>query len=54
MDKRSRREFLTDVGRGMVVASVGASLAADLGFSPAFADQGTERSTFGCWSPWSA
>ncbi len=27
-----RREFLSDVGRGMVIASVGAGLAGDLGF----------------------
>jgi hypothetical protein len=51
MNKRSRREFLGDVGRGMVVASVGASLAADLGFSPAFAQQGSDRLTFGAREP---
>src|ERR1019366_125194 len=51
MNKRSRREFLTDVGRGMVVASVGASLASDLGFSPAFAQQGSDRLTFGTLEP---
>src|SRR5437588_188978 len=36
MNRQSRREFLTDVGKGMVVASVGAGLANDLGFSTAF------------------
>lgn len=51
MHKRSRREFLTDVGSGMVTASVGASLATDLGFSSAFADQGTDRLTFGNLEP---
>ena len=40
MNQRSRRDFLTDVGTGMVVASIGAHLAADLGFSTAFANQG--------------
>ena len=29
-----RREFLSDVGRGMVIASVGAGLAGDLGRRP--------------------
>jgi hypothetical protein len=47
MVQRTRRQFLKDVGTGAVVASVGASLAADLGFSAAFADQGPERLTFG-------
>jgi hypothetical protein len=30
----SRRQFLADVGRGVLVASVGGGLAAELGFSP--------------------
>src|SRR5689334_18007432 len=34
----TRREFLADVGRGMLVASVGPAVATDLGLSPAFAD----------------
>jgi len=51
MIQRSRREFLKDVGAGVVVASVGAGLAADLGFSTAFADQGPERLTFGQLEP---
>lgn len=48
---RSRRQFFTDVGRGVVVASVGASLAGDLGFSPTFAQEGTDRLTFGTLEP---
>ena len=32
MIQQSRRRFLVDVGNGMVAASVGSSLAADLGF----------------------
>src|SRR5439155_11096406 len=48
---QSRRDFLKDVGKGVVVASVGSGLAADLGFSPAFAEQGTERLTFGALEP---
>src|SRR5690242_7320448 len=30
---RSRREFLADVGRGTLIASVGSALAADLGLA---------------------
>ena len=47
MIQRTRRGFLRDVGAGVVAASVGSSLAADLGFSTAFADDGPERLTFG-------
>ncbi|HXJ60661.1 MAG TPA: hypothetical protein VNU68_28775 [Verrucomicrobiae bacterium] len=39
----TRREFLADVGRGMLIASVGSSLAADLGLAPAaFAAEGPD------------
>ena len=51
MVARNRREFLSDVGRGMMVAGVGAGLAGDLGFSPAFADQGNEHLDFGVLEP---
>src|SRR5262245_46901806 len=51
MRQQSRREFLRDVGTGVVVASVGSSLAADLGFSSAFANEGPERLTFGQLEP---
>jgi hypothetical protein len=47
MIDRTRREFLADVGRGMLVASVGSTLAADLGLSSACAHDGPERLTFG-------
>jgi hypothetical protein len=47
-----RREFLADVGRGMLVASVGSALAQDLGLaSRALADEGAERLTFGAMEP---
>ncbi len=46
-----RRDFLKDVGTGVVVACVGPGLAADLGFSPAFANEGPERLTFGSREP---
>ena len=47
----NRREFLTDVGRGMIVASIGGSVAADLGLAPAFADDAPERLAFGKLEP---
>jgi hypothetical protein len=47
MTMRTRRDFLADVGKGMLVASVGAAVAADLGLAPAFADEGGERLSFG-------
>src|SRR5262249_29420557 len=48
---RTRRDFLKDVGKGMVVASVGSSLAADLGLGAAFAQQGPETLGFGELEP---
>jgi hypothetical protein len=52
MDRNNRREFLADVGRGMLVASVGTGLAEGLGLAPAaLADGGTERLTFGPIEP---
>jgi len=39
MAQKTRREFLADVGRGMLLAGVGATLADDLELSPAWADQ---------------
>jgi hypothetical protein len=47
MKSSSRREFLFDVGRGMLVAGVGAAVASDLGFSTAFADRGPEALPLG-------
>ncbi len=47
-----RREFLADVGRGMLVASVGPLLAHDLGLAPAaLAGEGPDRLTFGAMEP---
>ncbi len=51
MIDRSRREFLADVGRGMLVAGVGASLATDLGLAPAFADEAPAALSFGAMEP---
>ncbi|MGD9854437.1 MAG: hypothetical protein AB7U20_05735 [Planctomycetaceae bacterium] len=47
MAASTRREFLDSVGRGMLVAGLGTSLAVDLGFSTAFADEGPESLSFG-------
>ncbi len=44
----SRREFLSQVGRGMFVASVGSALAIDMGLTPAFAaEEPASRISFG-------
>lgn len=48
---RTRREFLADVGRGMLIASVGPAVAADLGLASAFADEPGDRITFGMLEP---
>jgi len=51
MNDRTRREFLADVGRGMLVASVGSTLAADLGLSIAEGAEVAPRLTFGPLEP---
>ncbi len=43
----SRRRFLVDVGRGMLVAGVGTTVAGNLGFSTAFAERGPESLKLG-------
>ena len=47
MTPTNRRVFLSDVGRGMLAAGVGASLANDLGYSTAFAEQGSDAIPLG-------
>lgn len=51
MKDRNRREFLADVGRGMLLASVGATVAQDLGLAPAFAAEGSPTLSFGKLEP---
>ena len=52
MNRYHRRGFLADVGRGMLVASVGPMLAQDLGLArTALADEGDTRLTFGAIEP---
>ena len=47
MKFHDRRAFLNQVGRGMVVASVGSTLARDLGLSVARAEEGVETLALG-------
>ena len=51
MSHRNRRAFLADVGKGMLVASVGPALAFDLGLVSASAAEGADRLTFGDREP---
>lgn len=44
---RTRREFLADVGRGMLITTVGYEVATGLGLSPALAGEPTESLSFG-------
>src|SRR5262245_11712643 len=48
---RTRREFLADVGRGALVASVGLGAARSLGLARAFADAEPGRLSFGALEP---
>ena len=47
MTATTRRDFLESVGRGMLVAGLGASVMQDLGLSTAFADEGPANLSFG-------
>ena len=51
MNTHSRREFLSDVGQGMLVASLGSTLAGDLGVSTAMAAEDSPRLSFGKLEP---
>jgi hypothetical protein len=48
---QTRRDFLADVGKGMVIASVGSALATDLGVSPALAAEAPQALHFGKLEP---
>lgn len=48
---RTRREFLNDVGRGMLVAAVGYNVASDLGIGSALAEESVEALSFGPLEP---
>jgi hypothetical protein len=47
----SRRQFLADVGKGMLAASVGTDLALDMGFGSLQAKEGPNELTFGELEP---
>src|SRR3989441_1672986 len=48
---RTRREFLADVGRGMLVATVGYEVARELGLASALAEETAETLSFGSLEP---
>jgi hypothetical protein len=51
MNRNNRRDFLADVGKGMLIGSVGSALAFDLGLAPVFADDEAGRLSFGELEP---
>lgn len=51
MHRANRRQFLAGVGRGMLIAGVGYSVAVELGLSPALADDAGEALSFGPLEP---
>ena len=51
MQAHSRREFLTDVGRGMMIASVGTTLASELGIQTVLGYESVGTLTFGRLEP---
>jgi hypothetical protein len=51
MELGTRRDFLCDVGKGMLTASVGVALASDLGLSPAHAEGIEKPLAFGKLEP---
>ena len=51
MELRTRRELLTEIGKGMLTASVGTALASELGMSPALAETDSKSLEFGRLEP---
>ena len=51
MEQRTRRDFLADVGKGMLTASVGAALTSELGISTALAEGDSQTLEFGRLEP---
>src|SRR5947209_6741815 len=48
---RNRREFLAEVGRGMLVATVGSEIANGLGLARAYAEETSDALSFGPLEP---
>ena len=51
MSHHTRRDFFADVGRGMLLASVGSAVATDLGLAPTWAEEASESLSFGKLEP---
>ena len=51
MVQPNRREFLSDVGRGMLLAGLGTTLAAELGIADVAAGEAEKRLSFGKLEP---
>lgn len=51
MMRGNRREFLGDIGRGMLLAGLGTSLATELGLAPAWANEEVKPLSFGNLEP---
>lgn len=51
MIHETRRDFLADVGWGMLIASLGPALTSELGISQALADDGSDVLSFGAIEP---
>lgn len=51
MAGQTRRQFLTEVGGGMIVAGLGLGVASELGLAPAIAEESDKRLTFGALEP---
>ena len=51
MSHHTRRDFFADVGRGMLLASVGSAVATDLGLEPTWAEEASESLSFGKLEP---
>ena len=51
MHRANRRDFLAGVGRGMLIAGVGYSMAVELGLSPVLADEASDALSFGPLEP---
>jgi len=47
----TRRDFISNIGKGMLIATVGSALANDLGISSAWANEGPNGLTFGKLEP---
>jgi hypothetical protein len=51
MSNHTRRDFLADVGKGMLVAGLGPGLATEFGLPRAFAEDGNDKLSFGKMEP---